>query len=84
MNKNKVKVLKALADETRLSIVEKLSEHPTVSCAELSEFFDLSQPTLSHHFKKLCDANVIAAEKDGVHMKYSLNKSYLKDLGILV
>ena len=84
MNKNKVAVLKALADETRLAIAEELGKHKQMGCGEISEKFELSQPALSHHFKKLCDANVITAQKDGVHMIYTLNKKYLKTLGITV
>lgn len=79
---NKVTVFKALADETRLSILEELNKHSAMSCQELSNHFDLSQPALSHHFKKLCDANLIVAAKDGTHMNYALNKSYLRQLGI--
>ena len=80
--KIKVKALKALADETRLSIVEKLANYPSLQCSELSEKFQLSQPTLSHHFKKLMDADVIIAAKKGTQMFYSLNKKLLKELGI--
>ncbi len=82
MNKEKLTVIKALADETRLAIAEELGKHKSMGCGEISEMFHLSQPALSHHFKKLCDANVIDAQKDGVHMIYSLNKKYLKQLGI--
>lgn len=79
---NKVSVFKALADETRLAILEELAKHSSMSCQELSTHFDLSQPALSHHFKKLCDTNLIIATKDGTHMNYALNKSYLHELGV--
>ncbi len=82
--KIKVGALKALADETRLSIVEKLSNYPSLQCSELSEKFHLSQPTLSHHFKKLMNADIIIAKKKGTQMLYSLNKKLLKELGILL
>lgn len=82
MNKDKVLIFKALADETRLAILDELSKHTSMSCQELSTHFDLSQPALSHHFKKLCDANLIIATKDGTHMNYALNKLYLRELGV--
>jgi len=75
-----VEVLKALADVTRLSIVKELSQHGPLNCSELSDMFDLTQPTLSHHFKRLIEVDVIVAQKEGTHMIYTLNR---KLLGIL-
>ncbi|NTU46544.1 helix-turn-helix transcriptional regulator [Candidatus Roizmanbacteria bacterium] len=79
--KTKVKVFKALADETRLAIVLELAKHKTLTCGELSKLFPLSQPTLSHHFNKLIAVDVINANKNATHMIYSLNKTYLKQIG---
>lgn len=85
MNINKqVDVLKALADVTRLAIVKKLSQYESLNCSELSKTFDLTQPTLSHHFKRLIKVEVIIAKKEGTHMVYSLNKKMLKLNGISI
>jgi len=77
-----VTVMKALADVTRLAIARKLSQVESLNCGELSETFDLSQPTLSHHFKRLIEADIIIAKKEGTHMVYSLNKLLLHQVGI--
>lgn len=82
ISKNKVKVFKALSDETRYAIAHMLAQHESLSCGEISEAFHLSQPALSHHFRKLIDAGVIIAQKNGTHMTYSLNISFLHELGI--
>lgn len=77
-----VKVLKALADETRLGILRLLNSRGEMSCRALSEKIPLTQPTLSHHFGKLQDADVLRVRKSGVHHFYSVNVPLLKDLGI--
>ncbi len=76
-------VFKALADETRLQIVAYLAKRKGGSCGEISAHFsDLSQPTLSHHFKILADAGIISVEKRSVSRYYTLNKKALKTLGV--
>lgn len=83
MNKELVKVMKALADETRIDMVLSLLSHgEEVACSDFSKNFKLSQPTLSHHYKKLIDANVVLARKEGVNHYYSVNLTFLKKLGI--
>lgn len=78
----KTKLLKALADDTRLSILKELLNKKEVSCLELRSLFDLSQPTLSHHFHKLIEAGVIGERKSGTEHYYSLNSTKLKVSGI--
>ena len=84
MNINKqVYILKALADVTRLTIVKRLSQYKSLTCSEISKMFNLMQPTLSHHFKRLIKEDVVIAQKKHTHMVYSLNKKLLKSVGIL-
>jgi ArsR family transcriptional regulator len=47
---------------------------------ELHPVFDISQPTLSHHLKKLADADVIEVERRGKWAYYSLNDQALEVL----
>ncbi|MBI2051999.1 helix-turn-helix transcriptional regulator [Candidatus Roizmanbacteria bacterium] len=75
-------IFKALSDPTRVSIVRKLLSEKEVSCQMLRTQFSLSQPALSHHFNKLIDANIITVRKNGTSHFYSINKIYLKNLGI--
>lgn len=81
---NNVNILKALADSTRLDIVRSLSKKPydAASCAEVSECSSLSQPAMSHHFKKLVDAGVILESKQGTEKSYELNHELLAQIGI--
>ena len=82
MKNASIKILKALADETRVEIVGHLIRVKEMTCQDLMRKFTLSQPTLSHHFNKLVDAGVLDSEKDGVLWIYRLRKAYLKKMGI--
>lgn len=84
MNQEILKVLKALSDKTRAEIIKKLLNQKEISCQELSKKFSLSQPTLSHHFNKLIDANILQVRKNGVMHFYSIDKKYLRNLGIII
>jgi DNA-binding transcriptional ArsR family regulator len=82
-----VEVLKALADETRLSIVRKLAVQPVaVSSCDIVEscasFLSLSQPAMSHHFGKLVTAGVLREEKQGTKKAYRLNDALLTSIGV--
>ncbi len=80
-----IKVLKSLADPTRLSMVRKLAACPAGTSGEvLCQKSILSQPTLSHHFKRLVEAGVITESKFGVAKNYTLNKALLERSGINV
>lgn len=56
-----------------------------MTAGELAEHFDVSKPTLSGHFAKLKDADLIVAEREGTSIIYSLNLSVAEDalLGLL-
>jgi len=66
-----VPVLKALADETRLSILHMLQDGELCAC-KIQERFDISQPTLSYHMKILSQSGLVKSRKDGLWMRYSL------------
>ena len=80
-------ILKSLADDTRLSIVRNLAKN---NCEESSSSIvsdcaaslELSQPTMSHHFKKLVHAGVLTERKAGTEKFYKLNYDLLKSIGI--
>jgi len=82
MNQKTLKVFKALSDKTRAEIIRKLLNQKEISCQQLSGKFSLSQPTLSHHFNKLIDANILQVRKNGAMHYYSINKKHLRNLGI--
>jgi ArsR family transcriptional regulator len=80
-----VDILKALADETRLSMVRKiaLDSVPTPghvlsgTCTQ-----QLSQPTMSHHVNILVKAGILSVEKRGTQKVYSLRREALSSIGI--
>ena len=74
-----VLLMKALADETRIKIIDMLSNGELCACNILEEF-DITQPTLSYHMKILCESGLVDATRDGVWMRYSLNRKNLEAL----
>jgi ArsR family transcriptional regulator len=74
-------VFKALGDPTRVRIVNLLanSDAPVCVC-DINAHFDLSQPTISHHLKKLTAAGVLGREQRGTWAYFSLNGSILSKL----
>lgn len=67
------KIFKALGELNRLAILEILKKDEMCACKILEEF-KISQSTLSHHMKILCDSKIIKCRKDGKWTYYSLNK----------
>lgn len=77
-------LFKALADPARVRIVNLLatSDGPACVC-ELVAPLGLSQPTVSHHLKKLTDAGLLEREQRGVWAYYTLNRDALAGLASL-
>ncbi len=61
---------KALADPTRVAIVNRLSVADEGCVCNLTETFDLSQPTISHHLKILRDAGLVESSRRGTWAYY--------------
>lgn len=79
-NKDMVLYYKAMADETRLEIIEMLSKENLCAC-HILEKFDFSQPTLSYHMKILVESNLVLSSKDGNWTRYRLNQTVLNAIG---
>lgn len=63
--------LKALADPTRLRMLELLAGQPRPLCVcDITSQFDQRQPTISHHLRILREAGLVACEKRGVWAYY--------------
>ena len=73
-----LKILKALGEETRLRIFLMLCGGKLCAC-KILEKFKISQPTLSHHMKILCDCGLVIAEKDWKWTYYSVDFEKRKD-----
>lgn len=72
-------VFKALADPTRREILRQLAKGEQ-SAGELADRFDMTKPTVSHHFTVLKDADLIRSRRDGQKILYSLNTTVTQDL----
>ena len=63
---------KALADPTRVAIVNSLSAADEVCVCNLTATFELSQPTISHHLKVLREAGLVESTRRGTWAYYRL------------
>jgi ArsR family transcriptional regulator len=74
-------VAKALGDPIRVQLVDVLRKHAGKVCVcELVPLFDVSQPTLSHHLRKLREAGIVGVERQGLWAYYYVEPKALKDL----
>jgi ArsR family transcriptional regulator, arsenate/arsenite/antimonite-responsive transcriptional repressor len=67
-------LIKALADETRVRIVHILSCGELCAC-DIQDYFNLTQPTLSHHLTLLVEAGLVIARPEGKWTYYSLSEA---------
>ena len=79
-------IFKAFCDENRIRILKMLRSGEKCAC-KLLEALNVTQPTLSHHMKILCDSGVVIGRKEGKWMHYSISgegakiaKDLLKEL----
>jgi len=72
-------LFKVLSDPNRLLIVSLLSRGELCACVILAEL-QITQPTLSHHMRILCDSGLTAGRKEGKWTHYSLQDDALQSL----
>jgi|KBSSwiStaDraftv2_1062776.scaffolds.fasta_scaffold565369_2 ArsR family transcriptional regulator, arsenate/arsenite/antimonite-responsive transcriptional repressor len=76
--------LRALGDATRLRMAQDIAAAGELSCGQVAERFDLSQPTISHHLRKLVDAGVLTVREAGQHRFISINQRVIRELALLL
>ncbi|MFC0469402.1 ArsR/SmtB family transcription factor [Halalkalibacter kiskunsagensis] len=69
------KILKLLGDKTRLGMVAMLSEDECCVC-EFVELFQMSQPSVSQHLRKLRDVGLVEETRRGQWIFYRINTSH--------
>ncbi len=69
----------ALADPTRRRILDLLRQGEKTAGA-LAEKFDMTKPSMSHHFAVLKEADLITSRRDGQQIWYALNTTVVQDL----
>jgi ArsR family transcriptional regulator len=72
-------VFKALADPTRREVLRLLA-HGERTAGELAEQFDMTKPSMSHHFAVLKEAELIRSRREGQQIFYSLDTTVLEDV----
>ncbi|GAA1483250.1 ArsR/SmtB family transcription factor [Brachybacterium fresconis] len=75
-------LLKALSDPTRLRLLSHVAAQgcDSVCACDLTEPLGISQPTVSHHMKKLVDAGLLTREQKGRWAHYSVVPSAFAEL----
>ena len=76
--KEKVKVFKAIGDETRLKILILLSTK-NICAKGIAKHLEISEAAVSQHIKVLKEANLIIAYKNGYYAMYELNNEVLEE-----
>jgi len=76
-------LFKSISDPNRLRIVDMLSCGTLCAC-KILEKLQITQPTLSHHMKILCDCGLVNAKREGKWMHYSLNTEQIQKMNQLL
>ena len=77
-------IFKAFCDENRIRILKLLRSGEKCACKLLEEL-NVTQPTLSHHMKILCDSGIVEGRKEGKWTHYRIsNDGRKKALELLV
>jgi DNA-binding transcriptional ArsR family regulator len=72
-------VFKALADPTRRQILRLLGRGE-MTAGELAERFDMTKPSMSHHFAVLKGADLIRSRREGQQIWYSVNTTVVENV----
>jgi ArsR family transcriptional regulator len=74
-----VRISKALADRTRLSMLRTIARRGELCCGDLARCFDVTQPTVSHHLKVLGDAVLVDTRRSGQFIQVRAVRRTLED-----
>jgi ArsR family transcriptional regulator len=77
---DEIDVLRALAHPVRWGILTRLAAEPGICACDFTEFFDVSQPTISAHLKVLREAGLVATQRRGTTICYTLTHGPLAQL----
>ena len=76
-NKRTAEIFKAFCDENRIKILKLLQSGEKCAC-HLNDEINVSQPTMSHHMKVLCDSGIVVGHKQGKWIYYSISAKGLQ------
>ena len=80
------RLFKAMADPVRLRLLSLIASHTggEACVCDLTDAFDLTGPTISHHLKVLKDAGLLASERRASWVYYSVVPEALRDLSAVL
>jgi ArsR family transcriptional regulator, arsenate/arsenite/antimonite-responsive transcriptional repressor len=81
---DEVELLRALAHPVRWGILRRLATEPGICACDFTEFFDVSQPTISAHLKVLRESGLVTTQRNGTTICYSIAPGPLARLGALI
>lgn len=73
------RTFRALSDPTRREILDLL-RHGEMTAGALAEKFDMTKPSMSHHFAVLKEADLVTSRREGQQIWYALNTTVVQDL----
>jgi ArsR family transcriptional regulator, arsenate/arsenite/antimonite-responsive transcriptional repressor len=73
------KISKALADETRLKILQAIAERKQMNCGEIVSLQGVTPATVSHHLKILSDAQLIGCRREGQFVYSEANPATMEE-----
>jgi DNA-binding transcriptional ArsR family regulator len=72
-------VFKALADPTRREILRLLGKGE-MTAGRLADRFDMTKPSMSHHFAVLKEADLVSTRREGQQIYYALNATVMQEM----
>ena len=79
-----IELLRALAHPVRWGILRRLAAEPGICACDFTEFFDVSQPTISAHLRVLRESGLVTTQRTGTTICYSIAPGPLARLGALI
>lgn len=77
-------MFKALGDPVRLRLVSMIASTSEACVCDLTDAFELSGPTISHHLKVLRETGLVESERRGTWVYYRIRPDALRQLGALL
>lgn len=74
---------RALADPTRREVL-RLLRGGEMSAGVLAQHFDMTRPSMSHHFAVLKQADLVTTRREGQQIIYALNTTVMQDLAAIL
>lgn len=72
-------IFQAMSDPTRREILRLLAQGE-LSAGELAQRFDMTKPSMSHHFSVLKKADLVTSRREGQQILYAINTTVVQDL----